>query len=95
MCAFLFKQRHSDRQGHVDIITVHSLCTLTRNQYVNSMFMLSCFVYKDGDVKIVWSSGHEGHVNLDWLRRHCYSHHSLEERRKECLPEVQKQVVTD
>ena len=47
---------------------------------------------EDGDVKIVWSGGHEGHVNLDWLMRHCYSHHSLEKRRKGSIPQLSKQV---
>ena len=41
-------------------------------------------------VKIVVN---EGHVNLDWLRRHCYSHHSLEECRKSSIPQLSKQVL--
>ena len=55
--------------------------------------LISVFILPEyGDVKIVWSSGHEGHVNLDWLRRHCYSHHSLEEARRKTTPKLLSQV---
>jgi hypothetical protein len=46
-----------------------------------------------GDVKIKWSCGHEGHLNLDWLKRHCYSPHTLEKARRESLPILSKQAV--
>jgi hypothetical protein len=39
-----------------------------------------------GDVKIKWSCGHEGHLSLDWLRRHCYSSHTLEKARRNSTP---------
>ena len=57
---------------------------------------LLCFVInvEDEGVKMKWSCGHEGHVNLDWLRRHCYSNHSLDVRRKNCSPLLPQQVKT-
>ena len=41
---------------------------------------------EDGDVNMKWSCGHEGYTNLDWLKKHCYSSHSLKTARKNCLP---------
>ena len=49
---------------------------------------------KDEGVKMKWSCGHEGYVNLDWLRRHCYSNHSLDKRHKGCIPLLSQQVYT-
>jgi gamma-butyrobetaine dioxygenase len=43
-------------------------------------------VTEGGDVKMKWSCGHEGHLNLEWMRKHCYSSQSLERARKSCAP---------
>jgi hypothetical protein len=47
----------------------------------------------DGDVRMKWSCGHEGYVNLDWLKRHSYASHTLENRRKSIHPELGKQAI--
>ena len=46
-------------------------------------------------MKIKWSSGHEGHLNIDWLRKHCYSSHSLENARKSSKPDPVTKVQPD
>ena len=51
-------------------------------------------MFEDGDVRIKWSCGHEGYLNLDWLKRHCYSRHTLENRRKRSYPDLGKQVCS-
>ena len=48
--------------------------------------VLVCASTEDGDMKMKWSCGHEGYLNLDWLKKHCYSSHSLETARKNSLP---------
>ena len=40
----------------------------------------------EGKVKMKWSCGHEGHLNLDWLRRNCYSARTLKEARRNSTP---------
>ena len=39
-----------------------------------------------------WSCGHKGHLNLDWLRRHCYSAQTLEKARRNATPKLLTQV---
>ena len=54
--------------------------------------MCSLLMAGDGEVRIKWSCGHEGYVNLDWLKRHSYSSHALETRKKKSYPQLEKQV---
>ena len=39
-----------------------------------------------------WSCGHEGHLNLDWLKRNNYSSKTLEKGRKDSTFLFAKQV---
>ena len=40
------------------------------------------------DVKLRWSCGHEGHLNIDWLRKHCYAPHTLQKAMKDGMPNI-------
>ena len=44
-------------------------------------------------MRIKWSCGHEGYINLDWLKRNSYSCYALETRRKSIHPDLKKQVA--
>ena len=44
-------------------------------------------------MRIKWSCGHEGYINLDWLKRNSYSCYALENHRKSIHPELKKQVA--
>ena len=59
---------------------------------------LSTIMYKfspppDGsNLDLKWSCGHEGYLNLDWLRKHCYSAKILQEGREKAAPLFATQV---
>ena len=52
-------------------------------------------INSDGsNLEMKWSCGHQGFLNLDWLRKHCYSSKVLEEGRKKISPLFATQVGT-
>ena len=48
---------------------------------------------ESGNLSMKWSCGHEGHLNLDWLKRHCHSAKTLEEARESSAPIPLTQVL--
>ena len=51
-----------------------------------SIIMIVVLYVEDGVVKVKWSCGHEGHLQVDWLKEHCYSKHSLDTATKNGKP---------
>ncbi|CAI8039430.1 Gamma-butyrobetaine dioxygenase [Geodia barretti] len=49
----------------------------------------------EGKVKMKWSCGHEGHLNLDWLRRNCYSARTLKEARRNSTPKYLQDTLPE
>ena len=45
------------------------------------------------NLEMKWSCGHEGYLNLDWLRKHCYSAKNLQEGREKTTPLFATQVA--
>ena len=44
------------------------------------------------DVKFKMSCGHEGQMNMDWLRKHCYSSHTLQTTIENSIPDTSRLV---
>ena len=68
---------------------MHNQRTHIYNQHKGSQINL-CI---DVNVNMKWSCGHEGYLNLEWLRNHCYSAHTLEVARKNSVPTLVKKVL--
>ena len=60
------------------------------------MLLMSTLFSAGDKLHLVWSNlygEHDGHINLDWLKEHCYSDKSRREKVKKSTPLVAVSVA--